>query len=120
MNNTIYAANEDFEIKKGDGISITVIFLDPNDSDNPLDLTQFTDLIMQVKHNKEDADFLFELKDPALVIGGADNNELSILLTSTETTLYPKDYFYDIQGNLSGGIRTILEGILKVSGDVTR
>jgi hypothetical protein len=120
MSNTIYAAYLDMDIKQGDGTIAAVTFTDPNNAGDPLDLTQFANLTMQVKHNQADATNVIELIPPDLLIGGANSNELSIILTSSITDIFPKTYFYDIQGEVAGEARTILEGLLKVAADVTR
>jgi len=117
--NTIYAAELNLEIKQGDSSIIEVTFTDPNSAGDPLDLTTFTDLKMQVKAVKADALPIFELTNQ-LGISGTNNEVLTIPLSATNTNLYPSDYYYDIQGLQGSEVRTILEGIIQVSGDVTR
>jgi len=119
---TLFAAKLSYTIKKGDDSAIGVSFTDPNNSGIPLDLSQFTDLKMQVKIAPEGDVHLFELNtgNLGLSIGGTNSEVLTIVISRVDSTQRPGTYFYDVQGIISGELRTILEGKLKIEGDVTR
>lgn len=116
MLNTILAAQLDIDMKRGDTTVFTLTFTDPNDSDNPYDLSVFTSLKMQARKGK-DVGFELNLSD-GLEVTGAENNILTISISAERATLYRDSYKYDIEG-IGTSVTTILEGALRISGDVT-
>ena len=117
MLNTILAAQLDVDIKRRDDVKFTVSFADPNDSNNPFDLSQFTTLKMQAA-NRNNILFTLTLSD-GLAVTGAGNEDLTIDISNSRTNILPGDYPYDVEGETAGIKTTILEGRLTVKADVT-
>lgn len=114
--NTILAGQVSFIIKRNDTVSATVTLADPNNSDNPYDLSPFTELTMQVKWHRESDKFFAELTltGGELIVSGVDNNVLTINLA---TGIKPGNFYYDVQTDT--GV-TILEGDYIIDQDGTR
>lgn len=119
----IYAAQLNITIKKADTASIIATLTDPNNSDAPVDLSAYDELLMQIKSQKAASTSLLELTlGSGLSITGVSNNELTIDITATQATLDAATLFYDVQGTNTGTglVRTLLTGTFIVSDDVSR
>lgn len=114
--NTILAGQVTLKIKRNDTVPATFTITDPNDSDNPYDLSLFTTIAMQIKWHRESDKVFKELTLAAgdMVVSGASNNILTIDLF---TAMKPGMYFYDIEGD---GEVTFMEGEYIIDQDVTR
>lgn len=122
--NTIVAAQITFLLKRGDPVSIPLTFSDPNNSDNPYDLSVFTELTMQVKtrQNAPNASAELTLTGGDFQVSGTSNEVLKIILNETAVTIKAAEYYFDVEGvspaNPDG--LTILEGLYIIEEDVTR
>lgn len=114
--NTILAGQVTLKIKRGDTVSATFTITDPNDNDNPYDLSVFTTIVMQIKWHRESNKNFAELTlaNGDMVISGASNNVLTVDLF---TDIKPGMYFFDIEGD---GETTFMEGEYIIDQDVTR
>jgi len=118
--NAIKAAQLDITVKRGDAATIGPLYLtDPNDSDNPFDLSGFTELTMHIKHRRESSTFLAELTLTGgdLAVSGASNNGLSIVIAAADSNIASRYYFYDVE---TDDRTTILEGYFIVEEDGTK
>ena len=122
--NTILAAQISLLLKRGDPVSIPLTFTDPNNSDNPYDLSVFTELTMQVKTRKISPIAAAELTLTGgdFTVTGASTNVLTIILSLAHVTIKAAEYYFDVNGvspaNPDG--LTILEGLYIIDEDATR
>ena len=117
---SIYAAELNITIYRGDTQSISVTFTDPNDGDGALDLSAYSTLLMQIKQTSSSASLLDLSLGSGLTVSGASNNVLTIDLTSAQASLSAGTYKYDIEGITADPItRTIMQGNFIVSQDIT-
>ena len=104
--NAIVAAIGNLQLYKNDGVILDAYITNPNQNDQPVDLSDLTNLTMEVKRSKNDIDYLVQLTE-----GNGLNIEglgvLRIDLSDTDTDLVPGTYYYDVQGLLFGSKRTI-------------
>ena len=118
----VYAAQLRMTIKRGDASVVSVTFTNPNDGGNPLNLSGFDDLTMQVRLAPTDPDVLLTLtQGDGLDVSGDDNEILTITFDDGGGLGAERTYVYDVQGLINtSDPRTILEGTIKVESDVTR
>lgn len=118
---TVKAAALDITIKRGDTQSITIPLSDPDDSDNPVDLSGYNAIRMQIKTNASSAALLDLTLGSGISLGGVDNNELTIDLTYLESAIGASTYKYDIEGTITATsfVRTLVEGDFIVKQDIT-
>jgi len=117
--NTIKAALVDIFLKRGDQTSFRISLFDPDDSDNPVDLSGYDSLYMQVKVDALRSDNLIELSTGSgLTITGAGNNQIDgVINHDIKAGVYP----YDIEGRTAGvSPKTVVEGEFYYDQDVTR
>ena len=117
--NTVLAAENDIILKRGDKTTVTFSFTDPNNNDDPFDLSQFTTLVMQVKWRRESSSNFLELSlaNGGITVSGASNNIISYVFTETQTDLKPGYYWFDVEGD---GHTTVQEGQILIDQDATR
>ena len=122
--NAILAAIANLQIKKGDTVTLIFTFTNPNNLDiegNPsaYPLNVFTTINIGCKRWPSDKVNLWQIT--GLSYTGAQDEQLIIPLTPTETGLVSGGYVYDIEGiDSSGAITTICEGKYIVQTDVQR
>lgn len=105
-------------IKRGDTKVYTITVTD--DEGNLEDITGWT-VFFTVKENIDDTDANAKISKTETTHSDPTNGESQITLTSTDTTLDPQSYVFDIQVKTdTSEIHTILEGILNISKDVTQ
>lgn len=112
--------DNDIEIIRGDNEAIKVKFID-HQTDLPIDITGFTVYftVNTTKRDNNDDDAIIK-KD---VTNHTDptNGETVILLSTSDTNLEPKSYYYDVQfKDDDGKIKTVIVGNLNVILDVTK
>jgi len=113
LHQNILAAILDLKIYRGDAIIIDVLIINPNNHELPVDLTVYTDLVMQIKTDRVNTRWVLKL----LPTGDVDGN-LIITFTAADAKILTGDvYQYDVQGD---DLVTVLEGRLFVEDDVTR
>ena len=120
------ASNQNLTIKRGTTYPITVTFLD--EAGAPIDLTgatvYFTAKSVESDIITDDASAVIE-KDVTVHVDeagnpSADEGITTILLTGTDTTVSPGNYFYDITVKYASGvINTPIEGKVKIDGKPT-
>lgn len=105
-------------IKKGDDYSHVITLQTRSGSTyTPVDITGRT-YSAQLKKRKSQAspDASF-----TCAVTSAVNGEVTLTLASTITAdLVAGEYFWDLEQDAAGQINTILEGVAKVTSDVTR
>lgn len=112
--------NNDIEIIRGDNEAIEVQFIDTETS-KPIDITGYTVYftVNTTKRDTNDDDAIIR-KD---VTNHTDpvNGKTVILLSTTDTNLDPRNYYYDVQfKDDDGKIKTVIVGDLSVILDVTK
>ena len=118
---TIKAAVLDLTIKRGDTQEIILAFTDPDDSNNPVDLSVYNEIKMQIKKTSNGAAELELTLISGLTVSGVDNNILTIDITSTQAELVAGPYKYDIEGTITADdfVRTLVGGSFVLSQDIT-
>ena len=122
--NAIIAALVDVSIKRGDAAVFTIPLYDPNNANDPVDLSVYSRFVAHVKIDKlRDSEVISLDSDvpPEIVQGGTDDNELTFTITSTKSDVKYGKYVWDVEG--IGGSQdptTLIEGSFEVSQDVTR
>lgn len=121
--NTVKAALVDVVIKRGDTTIFAIPLYDPNDGNNPVDLTVYTSFKAQVKVDAQRSTSLIELTsgDAEIVVQGASNHELKFTISAAKSAVKLGTYVWDVEA--VGGVedpKTIIEGEFTISQDVTR
>ena len=105
--NGILAALANIKVKRGDTITLYATLTDPNNNDNPYDLSVFDSLEAGCKRWPSDSNFLWQ---KTLSYTGADSNVLIIPLTVAETDLITGKYFWSVIGPIGSTQISIVEG----------
>lgn len=122
--NAVIAALVDVVIKRGDATVFTIPLYDPNNNNDPVDLSGYTQFVAHVKVDKFRETQILTLDSdsaPEIVQGGADDNELTFTITSSKSNVKCGKYVWDVEG--IGGTQdptTLVEGSFEVSQDITR
>jgi hypothetical protein len=117
----IYAAFLNITVKRGDDSLISISFTDPNNGDEAVALHLYSDLKMQIRRAPQDTTVVLELTiGNGLLISGNQMEILNITIPGTDALESDTTYYYDVEGTIDDGNRTILEGTIGVSPDVTR
>jgi hypothetical protein len=118
INSEILPSVINFKHYKADTFDYQIIFND--DLNNPIDLTTFTSIEMQVRKKPKAVDILWEasVADGGFSISGVDNNVLDIF---KEMDLPEGEYVHDLQFTYSNGkVFTGIRGSLTIVHDTTR
>ena len=115
----IITAELDIILRQGDFHRFEITFYDPNNSNDPYDLTVFSGgLVLEARKTKGKgtADIILEETAGELVVSGADDNILALRFDESKTGSC-QELYYDIKGTDGEGIKTILEGKLTFTRD---
>jgi len=113
FNNAILAAVFNAEIMGYADLQLVIAFTDPNDNDEPYDLTIFQTLVLVLKRTLYDEEEVISLDlNDGLSVN--NTNELIIDLTKIQTDLQIANYSWIAQGNDGTYSYPIMEGIVKV------
>ena len=118
--NTIKAAIVDLYLKRGDQTGFRIALFDPDDSDNPVDLSGYDSLNMQVKIDELRSTALIELATggSGLTVTGTNTNQIDGVVNHD---IKAGVYKYDIEGRTTGlSPKTVVEGDFYYDQDVTR
>ena len=118
--NTVHAAIVNVVIKRGDAVVFTIPLYDPNNNNDPVDLSGYTRFLAQIKVDDGRETSLIELdsdSSPEIVQGGANDHELTFTITSTKSAVKKGIHTWDVEAD---GDTTLIEGSFEVSQDVTR
>ena len=118
--NAILAAIVDVVIKRGDAVTFTIPLYDPNNNNDPVDLSGYTRFLAQIKVDSGRETSIMTLDSdvsPEIVQGGTDDHELTFTITSTKSDVKTGKYVWDVEAD---GDTTLIEGSFEVSKDVTR
>ena len=110
--NGILAAVANIQLKHESTQTLYATLTDPNNGDNPYDLSVFDSITAICKRAYSDTVELWKL---SLTYTGASNNILVLPFTPIETGLVPGEYKWDVVG-LTGIEETpIIEGDFKIN-----
>jgi len=110
--------NIQLEVTRGDSVDWDIYFNDEHNAN--IDITGWT-LFFTVKDNAGQVDDDAKIKKDITTHTDPINGKSTISLSSSDTANLLGNYLYDIQVKKSTGqIKTIAEGILVVSKDITR
>lgn len=120
--NTIKAAIVPVVIKRGDTTVFTIPLYDPNNNNDPVDLSVYVGgFRAQVKVDEERTDKVIELLSSAPPEIVASGHELTFTITSTKAAVKYGRYVWDVEGlGAAESPQTIIEGTFEVSQDVSR
>ncbi len=113
--NGILAAIANIKLKKGKTQTLYATLNDPNDSDNPYDLSVFDSLRAACKRNPNDTEELWFFVP---TYTGPTNNIMVLPFTETETDLVPGGYNWDVIGLIGTEETPIIEGQYIISTSV--
>lgn len=87
----------------------------------PIDISGYT-AAMQIRENKGDATPVITLTSSSgLTIGGVNDNEIDVLITSAQTALFNfSTGYYDLEITSGGSTERLIEGTVTLSKEVTR
>jgi len=105
---------------RGDDISFDVVFRDPNDNNNPLDITGWI-VSFTIKKSNSDPDAKAVIQKDFKDFVTPTNGTASISVSHTETASLKGGYFYDIQAKRADDIVfTVVSGSIDFDEDTTR
>ena len=122
--NAILAAIVNVVVKRGDAVVFTIPLFDPNNNNDPVDLSGYSRFLAHVKIDSLRTTSIITLDSdasPEIVQGGANDNELTFTITKTKSTVKADTYQWDVEA--IGGSEdptTVIEGSFEVSQDTTR
>ena len=107
----------DLFVFRGDSKSYNLTF---KDSDGvAIDITGYT-IKFTVKENKDDTQANAIIKKVVTTHSDPTNGITAVTLSTSDTDLTVKDYYYDFEmEDASGNITTFLEGIFRIKQDIT-
>lgn len=118
--NTIVACLVNVTLKRGDAVSFTIPLYDPNNNNDPVDLSVYTRFLAQVKVDGQ--------RDAAIMELDSDNSEITVstnsltfIISTAKSTVNRGKYVWDVQG--IGGPQdptSLIEGDFEISQDTTR
>jgi len=112
----IKALNIDLKMRFAEEAAFVIPLFDPDDSNNPYDLSGFTSFTMNVKHWPVRADNHFQLTsgDSEISVGGANNNEITLTVSKASASIKPGEFYYQVITNTNA---ILLEGKLIIEID---
>jgi hypothetical protein len=112
------------ELRQGDTRPIFLTFnqTPPSGGSEPMDLTGFTAIRLDVKTRKDiaEAPFVSWQIGNGLTISGSDNNILSFQFNAEFTRTAAPGWFYDIKFTRPSGIMHLIEGTITVQPVATK
>lgn len=111
----VTAAVLNYKIERGDDFAATIL-IQEGDPAAPADVSTRTytaQLRRTANATTAVADFTIDMSD-------ADNGNVGIALSHTDTEGLSGTYFWDFQQDTAGVIRTLVRGKFKITADVTR
>lgn len=112
-----------FELYRGDDKSFNVSVVEDGTGD-PVDITGWvfkSTMKLNPLTSPDDTDAPLQIDIPALSGAAAVTGLFTLTLPKEQTELLtPGVYFFDLQGEVSGAVSTIVSGRVRVKADVTR
>lgn len=111
---------KDMSFYRGDDISFDVVFRDPNDNNNPLDITGWI-VSLTIKNSNSDPDAKAVIQKDFSSFTSPTTGVAPVFVSHTETAALKGGYFYDIQAKRADNIVfTIISGSIDFDEDTTR
>lgn len=108
----------DLRVKRGDSKSYTLTFLDGEE--NAVDITDWK-IYFTVKEKITDTDDNAKIKKDVTSHTSPTAGKTQISLLSTDTSITPGNYIYDIQLKTdTGEVKTVMEGNFVIMKDVSQ
>jgi len=117
---SISILKKDMSFYRGDDISFDVVFRDPNDNNNPLDITGWI-VSFTIKNSNSDPDAQAVIQKDFSDFVAPTTGTAPIFVSHTETASLKGGYFYDMQAKRADNIIfTVISGSIHFEEDTTR
>ena len=111
---------KDMSFYRGDDISFDVVFRDPNNNNEPLDITGWI-VSFTIKNSNSDPDAKAVIQKDFKDFVAPTTGVATISVSNTETASLKGGYFYDIQAKRADNIVfTVVSGSIDFDEDTTR
>ena len=116
------AGTYNITIEQGADWAMTLSLYTDSDKTTPKDISGYT-ARMQIRETKSSPTVIKELTTggSGITIGGTDDNEVSLVISSSDTSLF--DFltaYYDLELVSGGVVSRLMEGTVALSKEVTR